>query len=69
MKTSYDKSTDSLYVGLRPMPSVRTIEIEDDVMLDRGADGAPIGYDIQHASTKADPIGRIVLGENLAAAE
>lgn len=68
MKTSYDQSTDSLYVELRPLPSYRTIEVEDDVMLDIGADGEPVGYDIQHASTKADLIGRIVLGERLSAA-
>jgi uncharacterized protein YuzE len=68
MKTSYDQSTDSLYVELRPMPSARTVEIADDVMLDIGADGDPVGYDIQHASAKADLIGRIVLGETLSAA-
>lgn len=49
MKTSYDKSTDSLYVEVRRLPSVRVpaqagIEIEED--------GEPVGYDIQHASTK-----------------
>jgi hypothetical protein len=30
MKTSYDQSTDSLYVEPRPLPSSRTIEIEED---------------------------------------
>jgi uncharacterized protein YuzE len=39
MKTSYDKSTDSLYVEVRPLPSCRTIEIEEDIMLDLGTDG------------------------------
>ena len=52
MKTSYDRSTDSLYVEVRPLPSFRTVEIEEDVLLDLGGDGAPVGYDIQHASTK-----------------
>ncbi|MBV8976811.1 MAG: DUF2283 domain-containing protein [Alphaproteobacteria bacterium] len=70
MKTRYDKSTDSLYVELRPMPSHRTIEIEEDVMLDLGEDGKPVGYDIQHASTKQDFIARLILeGEPAAAAE
>jgi uncharacterized protein YuzE len=46
MKTSYDKSTDSLYVEVRAVPSCRTVEIEDDVMVDYGADGAPVGCDI-----------------------
>jgi uncharacterized protein YuzE len=33
MKTSYDKSTDSLYVEVRTLPSCRTVEIEDDAMV------------------------------------
>ncbi len=63
MKTSYDKSTDSLYVEVRPLPSRRTVEVEEDVMVDYGSDGEPVGYDIQHASTKADFIARIILEE------
>jgi uncharacterized protein YuzE len=69
MKTSYDKSTDSLYVELRPLPSARTVEIEEDVMLDIGEDGQPVGYDIQHASTKREFIARLILDETQAAAE
>jgi uncharacterized protein YuzE len=69
MKTSYDKSTDSLYVEVRALPSCRTVEIEDDVMVDYGSDGEPVGYDIQHASTKADFIARIILEEMPHAAE
>jgi uncharacterized protein YuzE len=61
MKTSYDKSTDSLYVELRPTPAFRTVEIEEDIMLDLGADGKPVGYDIQHASSKTEFIGRLIL--------
>ncbi len=67
MKTSYDKSTDSLYMEVRPLPSHRTIEIEEDVMLDLGEDGKPVGYDIQHASTKAEFIARLILEEPQAA--
>ena len=70
MRLSYDKSTDSLYIELRPMPGKRTREIEPDVMLDLGADGAAVGYDIQHASTKRDLIMSIILAaEPRAAAE
>jgi len=69
MKTSYDKSTDSLYVEVRAMPSCRTVEIEEDVMVDYGADGDPVGYDIQHASTKSEFIARIILEDLPAAAE
>jgi len=68
MKTRYDKSTDSLYVEVRSAPSVRTIEIEEDIMVDIGADGRPVGYDIQHASTKAEFIARVIF-ENEQAAE
>ncbi len=69
MKTRYDKPTDSLYVEVRPLPSARTIEIEEDILLDIGDDGRPVGYDIQHASTKAEFIARLILEQEQAAAE
>lgn len=70
MRLSYDKSTDSLYIELREQPAKRTREIEPDVMLDLGADGAPVGYDIQHASAKRDLIFSIILtAESQEAAE
>jgi uncharacterized protein YuzE len=69
MRTSYDKSTDSLYVEVRPLPSCRTVEIAEDIMVDYGTDGQPIGYDIQHASTKADFIARLILEQAPVAAE
>lgn len=61
MTLSYDKPTDSLYIELRPLPAKRTREIEPDVNLDLGADGEPVGYDIQHASTRRDLILSIIL--------
>ncbi len=67
MLTRYDKATDSLYVEVRPLPSSRTVEIEEDVMLDLGEDGKPVGYDIQHASQKAEVIARLILEEPQAA--
>jgi uncharacterized protein YuzE len=66
-KTRYDKSTDSLYVEVRPLPSRRTVEIEEDIMLDLGEDGEPVGYDIQHASTKTEFIARLILEREQAA--
>ncbi|MBS0469468.1 MAG: DUF2283 domain-containing protein [Proteobacteria bacterium] len=63
MKARYDRSTDSLYVEVRSLPSSRTIEVEKDIMLDLGADGKPVGYDIQHASTKSEFIAKLVLEE------
>ena len=52
VRLSYDKSTDSLYIELRPLPAKRTREVDEDVMLDLGEDGEPVGYDVQHASAK-----------------
>ena len=52
----YDSASDSLYIKLRPGPSVDNRIISDDVVIDLGADGRPVGYDIQHASRHADAI-------------
>ena len=68
MRTSYDRATDSLYLELRPLAAVRTVEVGEDVMLDLGADGAPVGYDIQHASGKRELIARLVLEDQPRAA-
>ncbi len=69
MKTSYDRATDSLYIELRPLRAARTVELDEDVMLDLGQDGEPVGYDIQHASDKRELIARLVLEEWPQAAE
>jgi uncharacterized protein YuzE len=70
MRLSYEKSTDSLYIELRQSPAKRTREVERDVMLDLGEDGEPVGYDVQHASTKRDFIMSVILaGQPHAAAE
>jgi uncharacterized protein YuzE len=69
MKTRYDKATDSLYVEVRPLTAHRTAEIEEDVMVDIGEDGKPVGYDIQHASAKHEFIARLILEQELEAAE
>jgi uncharacterized protein YuzE len=61
VRVSYDKSTDSLYIELRTLPARRTREDAEDVMLDLGEDGQPVGYDVQHASAKRDLIMSIIL--------
>jgi uncharacterized protein YuzE len=61
VKLSYDKSTDSLYIELRPVPAKRTRELQEDVNIDLGEDGQPVGYDVQHASAKRDLIMSIIL--------
>jgi uncharacterized protein YuzE len=53
---NYDPTTDSLYIKLRPGESVNNRIVSDDVVIDLGTDGDPIGYDIQHASQHADAI-------------
>lgn len=63
VRLSYDRSTDSLYIELRPMPARRTREIEEDVMLDLGEDGEPVGYDVQHASEKRDLVMSIIFDD------
>jgi uncharacterized protein YuzE len=68
VRLSYDKSTDSLYIELRSLPAKRTRELGEDVMLDLGEDGEPVGYDLQHASAKRDLIMSIILGDEPRAA-
>lgn len=69
IRLSYDRSTDSLYIELRPLPPKRTREIAED-MLDLGEHGEAVGYEVQHASGKRDLITSIILGrEPRAAAE
>lgn len=52
----YDPTTDTLYIRLRPEPSVDNRIIGEDLVIDLGADGEPVGYDIQHASRHPDMI-------------
>jgi len=56
VKLDYDPATDSLYIKLRPGPSIDNRIVNDDVVIDLGAEGEPVGYDIQHASQHADAI-------------
>lgn len=59
----YDPTTDSLYVKIREEPSVdNEIDNSRDLVLDIGADGRVVGYDIQHASRRPE-----VIAEALAA--
>lgn len=54
---SYDPSTDSMYVKIRPGASVHQKMDEDrEVIIDFGEDGEPVGYDIQFASRHPDVI-------------
>ena len=45
-----------MYIKLRPGHSVDNRIVSDDIVIDLGSDGEPVGYDIQHASKHADAI-------------
>lgn len=54
---SYDPTTDSMYVKIRPGASVRQkMDEAREVIIDFGEDGEPVGYDIQFASQHPDVI-------------
>ena len=54
MKLFYYADTDSLYIELKAGPGSETREIADGLNVDFDADGAVVGLDIDHASTKLD---------------
>ena len=60
----YNRQTDTLYIKLRVGESVDNEILDDgDIVIDIGTDGAPAGYEIQHASTKRDFIAAVILGD------
>ncbi len=62
MRTSYDRSTDTLYVKIRALPSVGNRVLSDDIVLDIGSDGEPVACEVQFASKHADFVAELVLG-------
>jgi uncharacterized protein YuzE len=69
MNTSYDRSTGSLYIKVRDVPAVTSRVVTDDVIIDLGADGDPVGYDVQYAWQQRQLVARLILGQAPAAAE
>ncbi|MEI8395355.1 MAG: DUF2283 domain-containing protein [Rhodospirillaceae bacterium] len=63
MIKKYHDKTDSLYVVIRDIPAVDTVEYMEDVMVDLGDDGMAVGYDIQFSSDHKDIIDMIERGE------
>jgi len=45
LRISYDPDVDALYLRLAPGPVAETVEIEESVYVDLGADGSPIGVE------------------------
>ena len=62
MRTSYDRSTDTLYVKVRHSPSVGNRVLSDDIVLDVGADGEPVGCEVQFASKHSEFVAELILG-------
>ena len=54
MKIHYYSETDSLYIELRAGPGTETRETSDGLNVDLDADGAVVGFDIDHASRRLD---------------
>ena len=54
MKLKYYRDTDSLYIDLISVPSVRSKEISEGVVLDYDVDNNLVGIDIDNASRKID---------------
>ncbi len=63
-KISYDPASDAMYIEVRSLPSVRTVEKAENVMVDFGDDGQIVGFDIQDARHKARLIGELMLRLN-----
>ena len=54
MKLHYDSETDSLYIELRSEPGIETREVVAGLNVDLNAEGAVVGFDIDHASRHLD---------------
>lgn len=54
MKLHYYSETDSLYIEFKPTPGAETREIVGGLNVDLDADGAVVGFDIDHASKLLD---------------
>jgi uncharacterized protein YuzE len=54
VKLHYYPETDSLYIELKPEPSVETREVTAGLNVDLDVHGDVVGFDIDHASRKLD---------------
>ncbi len=54
MKLHYYPETDSLYVEFKSGPGAETVEVTEGLNVDIDADGAVVGFDIDHASQRLD---------------
>lgn len=54
MNINYDPETDSLYIDFSTKPSVESEAVTDDVVVDFGENGEPVGIDIQNVGKIVD---------------
>lgn len=54
MQISYYSDTDTLYIDLKDVPSVKTVECGEDLAIDLDSNGKLTGIEIEHAREKAD---------------
>ena len=54
MRLHYYPETDSLYIELQPRPGTDVREMADGLNADIDANGAVVGFDIDHASKRLD---------------
>jgi uncharacterized protein YuzE len=55
MKIEYDKTADALYIRLNDRPRATTREVDDNVIVDIGADGKIVGIELLFVSDYLDP--------------
>jgi uncharacterized protein YuzE len=54
MQISYYSDTDTLYIDLKDVPSVNSVECGEDLVIDLDSNGKITGIEIEHAKEKAD---------------
>lgn len=55
MKITYDSEADALYIELRRVPALDSVDIEDGVTADLDADGHIIAFEVLDASKRLTP--------------
>ena len=54
MKVQYFKSTDTLYIELRPAVVNETRDLDEDTLIDLDENGSVVAFTIEHASDRTD---------------
>lgn len=57
---NYHPGEDAVFIHVHDRPSVRTVEVHDNVMVDYDENDEIVGYDIQDAREKMDYISRLL---------